>query len=167
MPFNPKQKYTKNSCTGGNGALISQQKLLNHIHYIYIYIYICTFFFFIIINKPHTLLYKSNILLELSWIPNRDCLTRSDPIYIMKESFLPFSSLTKKNNTEFLFFKIKVKNIDFDVYIGIRILWIYRIYIDVYFYMNIDILKINKNTLKFLEILYKSVKIALIIKYTY
>ena len=32
-------------------------------------------------------------------------------------------------------------------------------YIDVYFYMNIDILKINKNTLKFIEILCKSVKL--------
>ena len=31
--------------------------------------------------------------------------------------------------------------------------------------MNIDILKINKNTLKFIEILSKSVKMTLIIKY--
>ena len=49
--------------------------------------------------------------------------------------------------------------------IGTWILWIYRIYIGGYFYMNIDISKINKNTLKFMEILSKSVKIALIIKY--
>ena len=33
------------------------------------------------------------------------------------------------------------------------------------FFMNIDISKINKNTLKFIEILYKSVKMTLIIKY--
>ena len=33
--------------------------------------------------------------------------------------------------------------------------------------MNIDISKINKNTLKFMEILYKSVKMTLIMKYTY
>ena len=31
--------------------------------------------------------------------------------------------------------------------------------------MNIDISKINKNTLKFMEILSKSIKITLIIKY--
>ena len=41
----------------------------------------------------------------------------------------------------------------------------YIIYIDRYFYMNIDISKINKNTLKFMKILSKSVKITLIIKY--
>ena len=33
--------------------------------------------------------------------------------------------------------------------------------------MNIDILKINENTLKFMKIPYKSVKITLIMKYTY
>ena len=33
--------------------------------------------------------------------------------------------------------------------------------------MNIDISKINKNTLKFMEIFYKSVKITLIMKYTH
>ena len=33
--------------------------------------------------------------------------------------------------------------------------------------MNIDISKINKNTLKFMEILYKSVKMILIIIYTH
>ena len=38
-------------------------------------------------------------------------------------------------------------------------------YIGEYFYMNIDISKINKNTLKFMEILSKSVKMTLIIKY--
>ena len=34
-----------------------------------------------------------------------------------------------------------------------------------YFYMNIDISEINKNTLKFMKILSKSVKMTLIIKY--
>ena len=38
-------------------------------------------------------------------------------------------------------------------------------YIGGYFYMNIDISEINKNTLKFIEILSKSVKMTLIIKY--
>ena len=33
--------------------------------------------------------------------------------------------------------------------------------------MNIDISEINKNTLKFMEILYKSVKKTLIMKYTH
>ena len=40
-------------------------------------------------------------------------------------------------------------------------------YIGEYFYMNIDISEINKNTLKFMEILSKSVKMTLIIKYIY
>ena len=35
-------------------------------------------------------------------------------------------------------------------------------YIDGYFYMDIDISEINKNTLKFMEILCKSVKMILI-----
>ena len=63
---------------------------------------------------------------------------------------------------------IKVGNIGFDGYIDTCILWIYRIYlryIGGYFFMNIDISKINKNTLKFINILSKSVKIILIIKY--
>ena len=63
---------------------------------------------------------------------------------------------------------IKVENIGFDEYIGTCILWIYRIYqryIGGYFFMNIDISKINKNTLKFIKIFYKSVKMTLIIKY--
>ena len=38
-------------------------------------------------------------------------------------------------------------------------------YIGGYFYMNIDILEINKNTLKFMEILCKSVRMTLIMKY--
>ena len=70
----------------------------------------------------------------------------------------------------FFFIKMdisKVKNIGFDIYIGSWILRIYRRYIDEYFYMNIDISKINKNTLKFMEILCKSVKMTLIIKYTH
>ena len=48
---------------------------------------------------------------------------------------------------------IKVGNIGFDGYIGTCILWIYQIYrryIGGYFFMNIDISKINKNTLKFI-----------------
>ena len=64
----------------------------------------------------------------------------------------------------------KVKNIDFDIYIGTWILWIYQIYrryIGGYFYMNIDISEINKNALKFMEILCKSVKLTLIMKYTH
>ena len=59
-------------------------------------------------------------------------------------------------------------NIGFDGYIGTWILQIYRTYrryIGGYFYMNIDISEINKNTLKFMEILSKSVKMTLIIKY--
>ena len=56
-------------------------------------------------------------------------------------------------------------NIGFDGYIGTWILRIYRRYMDGYFYMNIDISKINKNTLKFMELLFKSVKMTLIIKY--
>ena len=63
---------------------------------------------------------------------------------------------------------IKDENIGFDGYIGnwiLRIYRIYRRYIGGYFYMNIDISEINKNTLKMMEILYKSVKMTLIIKY--
>ena len=48
-------------------------------------------------------------------------------------------------------------NIGFDAYINTWILWIYRIYrryIGRYFYMNINISKINKNTLKFMEVLF-------------
>ena len=61
----------------------------------------------------------------------------------------------------------KVKNIGFDGYIGAWILRIYRRYISGYFYMNIDISEINKNTLKFMEILCKSVKMTSIIKCTH
>ena len=60
---------------------------------------------------------------------------------------------------------VKNENIGFDRYIGTWILRIYRRYISGYFYMNIDISKINKNTLKFMKILFKSVKMTLIIKY--
>ena len=56
-------------------------------------------------------------------------------------------------------------NIGFDGYIGTLILRIYRRYIGGYFYMSINISEINKNTLKFMEILSKSVKMTLIIKY--
>ena len=38
-------------------------------------------------------------------------------------------------------------------------------YIDGYLFLNIDISKINKNTLKFINILCKTVKMTLIIKY--
>ena len=64
-----------------------------------------------------------------------------------------------------------VKNIEFDRYIGtwiLRIYQIYRIYrryIGGYFYTNVDISEINKNTLKFMEILAKSVKMTLKMKY--
>ena len=61
--------------------------------------------------------------------------------------------------------KTKDGNIDYDGYIATWILRIYRRYIDGYFYMNIDISEINKNTLKFMEINSKSVKMTLIIKY--
>ena len=40
-------------------------------------------------------------------------------------------------------------------------------YIDGYFYMNIDISEINKNTLKFMEIFFKNLKMTLIIKHTH
>ena len=60
---------------------------------------------------------------------------------------------------------LKDGNICFDGYIGTWILQIYRRYIGGYFYMKIDISEINKNTLKFMKILYKSVKMTLIIKY--
>ena len=40
-------------------------------------------------------------------------------------------------------------------------------YISGYFYMSIDISEIFKNTLEFIEILCKSVKMTLIIKYTH
>ena len=56
-------------------------------------------------------------------------------------------------------------NISFGGYIGTWILRIYRRYISGYSYMNIDISEISKNTLKFIEILSKSVKMTLIIKY--
>ena len=49
--------------------------------------------------------------------------------------------------------------------IGTWILQIYRRNIGGYFYMNIDISEINKNILKFMEILSKSVKMTFIIKY--
>ena len=58
-----------------------------------------------------------------------------------------------------------VKNIGFDGYIGTWILRIYQRYIGGYFYMNIDISEINKNALKFMEILCKSVRMTLIMKY--
>ena len=50
--------------------------------------------------------------------------------------------------------------------IDISILGFYG-YINGYFYMNIDISKINKNTLKFMEILCKSLKMTLIMKHTH
>ena len=77
---------------------------------------------------------------------------------------------------------IKVKNIGFDIYISIlgfygyigyigtwilRTYWIHQRYIGGYFYINIDISEINKNILKLMKILYKSVKMTLIMKYTH
>ena len=62
----------------------------------------------------------------------------------------------------------KDENIGFGGYIGnwiLRIYRIYRRYIGGYFYMNIDISEINKNTFKLMETLYKSVKMTLIMKY--
>ena len=55
-------------------------------------------------------------------------------------------------------------NIGFDGYIGT---WILRIYIDGYFYMNIEISEIKKNILKFMQIVSKNIKMTLIIKYIY
>ena len=52
------------------------------------------------------------------------------------------------------------------VSMDISVLEFYR-YIGGYFYVNIDISEINKNTLKFMEILCKSIKMTLIIKYTH
>ena len=85
--------------------------------------------------------------------------------YINLVMFLILLVLAFLNNDE---------NIGFDGYISTWILRIYiyihththtHTYIGVYFYMNIDISEINKNTLKFMEILSKSVKMTLIIKY--
>ena len=56
-------------------------------------------------------------------------------------------------------------NIGFDGYIGTWILRTYRRYLGEYFYMNNDTSEINKNTLKFMEIISKSVKMTLIIKF--
>ena len=61
--------------------------------------------------------------------------------------------------------RIKDGNIGFDGYISTWILRIYQRYFGGYFYMNIVISEINKNTLKFKKILSKSVKMTLIIKY--
>ena len=47
---------------------------------------------------------------------------------------------------------------------NILILKFYK-YIDEYFYIKFDISKINKNILKFIKILFKNIKITLIIKY--
>ena len=58
---------------------------------------------------------------------------------------------------------IKDGNISFNGYIDTWILWIYRRYIDEYFYMNINISKINKSTLKLMKILSKNIKMTLII----
>ena len=74
------------------------------------------------------------------------------------------------NNTcsnKFKLLVTKDENIGFNGYIGTWILLIYQRYIGEYFYMSIDISEINKNTLNFMEILYKKVKLILIIKYTH
>ena len=51
--------------------------------------------------------------------------------------------------------------------ISVLVFYEYIEYIGGYFYMSINILEINKNTLKFMKILYKNIKITLIIKYTH
>ena len=84
--------------------------------------------------------------------------------------FKPGNRKQNKEPRQTVKFNTKVKNIAFDEYIGtwiLRVYWIYWRYIDGYFYMNIDISKINKNTLKFMEILCKSLKMTLILKYTH
>ena len=53
-------------------------------------------------------------------------------------------------------FSTNISVLEFYGYIG---------YIDEYFYMNIDISEINNNTLKLIEILYKNIKMTLIMKY--
>ena len=60
-----------------------------------------------------------------------------------------------------------VPRMEISVSTDISVLGFYKYigYIGGYFYMNIDILEINKNTWKFIEILSKSVKMTLIIKY--
>ena len=67
------------------------------------------------------------------------------------------------NMTKVVSLIASVKNIGFDGYIStwiLRIYWIYRRYIGEYFYMNIDVSKINKNILKFMKIHCKSVRMT-------
>ena len=66
----------------------------------------------------------------------------------------------------FLLFYQSLARLKILVSTDISVLGFYE-YIGGYFYMNIDISEINKNTLKFMEILCKSVKMTLIIKYTH
>ena len=64
-----------------------------------------------------------------------------------------------------LFLSVESK-VKISVSMDISLLGLYG-YISEYFYMNIDISKINKNALKLIEILCKSVKSTIIIKYTH
>ena len=54
--------------------------------------------------------------------------------------------------------------LEISVLMDISVLAFYG-YVGGYFFMNIDISKINKNTLKFINILSKNLKLTLIIKY--
>ena len=61
------------------------------------------------------------------------------------------------------------KDMEISISMDISVLRFYGYigYIGGYFYVNIDISEINKNTLKFMEIFSKSLKMTLIIKYIY
>ena len=87
-------------------------------------------------------------------------------VFLVKEKFITYPKDHRIPNKDEL--RGSVRNIGFDGYISTWILLIYQIYrryIGGYFYMNIDISEINKNGLKFMEILCKSVRITLIMKY--
>ena len=74
--------------------------------------------------------------------------------------------LVSESNNAFSISKFPMvqARMEISVSTDISVLGFYK-YIGGYFYMNIDISEINKNTLKFMEILSKSVKMTLIIKY--
>ena len=61
----------------------------------------------------------------------------------------------------FIFF-VRMLKISISISILVFKFYEYIKYIDGYFYINIFILKINKNILKLIKIFYKSVKITLI-----
>ena len=107
----------------------------------------------------------------VSWKSSKQVTTAdstAEAEYIAASEAAKEAVLIKKFITELEVVPTKDENIGFDGYIGNWILRIYRIYqryIGGYFYMNIDISEINKNTLKLMETLYKSVKMTLIMKY--